>query len=112
VRLGLRHALALHVPLLFVQPVDAGPPSPSVLDALLRAITDHAGAKPVVGNRGGHPVLLTAAGCASILTGSAPTLREALRELGGAGVARVPVEDPHVLDNWNRPDDLPPRPAR
>ncbi len=101
VRLGLREALALGVARVFVQPVDAGPPSQEVLQALLLGLGKALAAKPVVVDRGGHPVLLTVAACERILAGQAATLRDALAELGPGSLVRVPVEDPSVLANWN-----------
>lgn len=108
VRLGLLRAVALRAPWIFLQPVDAGPPSSAVLDALRGAVAGKQAAKPTHGGRGGHPVLLTAAAAATIASSREPTLRSAMAALGALQIARVEVLDAGVLTNWNRPEDVPP----
>ena len=107
VRRGLDRAMELGAELVFVQPVDAGPPLPSVLAALRNALGERQAAKPTHGGRGGHPVLLSAQACVAVLAGDAATLRDALAALGSDRIARVEVDDAGVLANWNRPGDLP-----
>lgn len=111
VRRGLRRAIECRALCAFVQPVDAGPPSPAVLAALQLALREPSGAsqavKPTHRGRGGHPLLLTATACALIEAGSAATLRDALWTLGSHRIARVEFDDRGVLANWNRPEDLP-----
>ena len=108
VRRGLLRAVALQAPLVYLHPVDAGSPAPAVLDALRVAVCGKLAAKPTHSGRGGHPVLLTFAAATSVLSTHESTLRSAMAALGAQQIARVEVPDAGVLNNWNRPEDLPP----
>jgi CTP:molybdopterin cytidylyltransferase MocA len=92
----------------FVSPIDVPVAQRSVFDALLAAVQagPHA-AVPVLGERGGHPVLLDASFIG--LMRRADPQRDRLDHLlhgGAAHVARVIVSDASVLQNLNTPEDL------
>jgi len=96
----------------FVLPVDVPAASPEVWRALAAALaaalpvdSSIDAAVPVHGGHGGHPVLLSSAFAARLLA-LAPDdrLDHALRRPGVA-IARVPVVDPRVRMNLNRPED-------
>jgi CTP:molybdopterin cytidylyltransferase MocA len=78
-----------------VCPVDAAPPPPAVLDALLRQGPP---AVPWCGGRDGHPVLLRAASARAALA-EGPLSRHL------AGAPRVPVDWPLLDLNLNDPAD-------
>jgi len=106
---GLRALLrADRWPAVLVQPVDAWPPRPGVVGALVErlAFAGDAAAVPVHRGRGGHPVLL-GRGLARALVGMDPRagrLDEVLRRLAAAGrLGRVEVRTEDVLWNLNDP---------
>ncbi|MEZ5990521.1 MAG: NTP transferase domain-containing protein [Planctomycetota bacterium] len=86
-----------------VAPVD----HPLVAVATLRALLAAEGELrvPVHAGRRGHPVWVGAGHGPAILAGPA-SLRELFRG-AGVEVAEVPVDDPAVLANLDRPEDLP-----
>jgi len=99
-RHGVTHVL--------VTPVDAHPAVDGALDALERAIEDGARAATprLAGGRGGHPILCRPDVLAPYRTARpAPPLRDVLRALGDAH-ARVTVDDPRILRDLDRPDDV------
>lgn len=89
----------------FVLPVDVPAPSSAVWTALADALHADA-AVPVLGDRGGHPVLLAEPFAARLRTLLPPDARldEQLKH-GRANVTRVPVGDPRVGMNLNTPRD-------
>ncbi|MCD4828123.1 MAG: nucleotidyltransferase family protein [Candidatus Cloacimonetes bacterium] len=93
--------------LVFVQPADQPLVRPEVYRCLLAALQpgDDAAA-PALGERGGHPVLLSADFAHRLRQRPATSnLRDEL--LACANVRRVPVNDPATLHNWNTPADIP-----
>lgn len=108
IQCGLRALGAEEPPAAFVLPVDVPAASAEVWRALAAALLGdssvHA-AVPVHGGRGGHPVLLSSPLAARLL--SLPPGDRLDHALGrpGVAVARVPVADPRVRLNLNRPED-------
>jgi CTP:molybdopterin cytidylyltransferase MocA len=107
---SLQRALAVADGPVLVLPIDCRAPSRATTTCLLAAAAAEpvpAAVRPIVataeGNRGGHPLWLSAATCAAIRTLDATEQRldTYLRALGPA-YAGVVVRDPSVLDNFNR----------
>ena len=90
----------------FLQPVDAGSPKRPVLEALLAQDPAYAAVKPTHQGRGGHPLLLRRHFLDAVSWRQCSSLRDALAQLPQEQLRRVEVDDPHVLRNWNRPEDL------
>lgn len=91
-----------------VQPVDALPPHPAVILALVERFSegDVVGAVPSRRGRGGHPVLLAREGALAVVGMDPRTgrLDEVLHRLEAAGhVERVEVYTRDVLENLNDP---------
>jgi CTP:molybdopterin cytidylyltransferase MocA len=105
IQIGLA-ALDASIDAAFIQPVDCPLVRPSVYTALSQHLEDHDAATPTREGRGGHPPLIARSLFGSIGTadGDAP-LRDIFRAPGVDRV-RVPVDDPGVLLNVNRPEDL------
>lgn len=90
-----------------IVPVDTPPVSARVRRALVEAM-DAPGARaarPVHGERGGHPVIVEASLLARYRDPSPPPLRDILRRLGPARID-VEVDDPQVVMDIDTPDDL------
>lgn len=88
-----------------VWPVDHPLATPATLRALLAArgdwiVPEHAG-------RGGHPIVLRSMAIFAVQSAPPDTpLRDVARAVG-IDVTRVPVDDPGVLANLDRPGDVP-----
>jgi molybdenum cofactor cytidylyltransferase len=86
-------------------PVDHPRVRASTIEALDEALGEHDAAIPTFDGRGGHPALVARAlwprlaACAESADGARGVLR-------AARVARVPVEDPGVVRDVDRPEDL------
>lgn len=80
----------------FVLPVDVPSPAPEVWDALRRGLGERMAAMPTYEGHGGHPVLLSRA--AFTFDGR---LDEYFHHLPADMLARVPVNDPKICQNWN-----------
>lgn len=93
---------------LLVTPVDVPPASHVVVDTLVRAVNRAsfaAAARPSDGARRGHPVLVRASLLLAAFGLRRPPLRSVL-QAAGAAVLDVPVDDPTVFVDFNRPSDL------
>jgi CTP:molybdopterin cytidylyltransferase MocA len=108
-RRGLSVAAMLGCARIFLQPVDAGAPPPQVVTALRASLAGRWAVKPVLGDRGGHPLLLAAEALEAMPWRTAPDLRRAVAALPEERRARIAVDDHAVLRNWNRPDQVDPR---
>lgn len=108
---GLSAARAAGAPWALVLPVDCPRTAPSTAALLMAAVrgTEAAAAVPEHAGRRGHPVLVGPAAFdevhGAVARGDDRTLADVLAALGD-GVRVVPVDDPAVLDNVNRPADL------
>jgi CTP:molybdopterin cytidylyltransferase MocA len=96
-----------------VVPVDMMPPASAIVHALRAALVPPLLAvTPSYRGRGGHPVLcrhevlLRLARPGGSGAGAVPSLRDVLRALG-ARRARLELEEPSVLDDFDVPADLP-----
>jgi CTP:molybdopterin cytidylyltransferase MocA len=113
VQTGLQ-ALPAAIRAVFVQPVDCPIILPETYLALAAAIADADAAIPSYRGRRGHPPLFSAAVIPRILAaGPDEPLRDLLRPVGrlskssqGIGCRSVEVDDPGVLVNVDRPEDL------
>lgn len=103
--------------LVVVTPVDLVPPSLATLHALVHALEASGDARdaatPTFEGRGGHPVVvrlgaLAPADGAGAGAASGAPLRDRLAGLGARRV-RVPVADPAVAGDFDRPEHLPAR---
>ncbi|MBI4704634.1 MAG: NTP transferase domain-containing protein [Deltaproteobacteria bacterium] len=102
VRAGLPAELVL------ITPVDCPPAAPGVVAGLRRRLAGDGrlyAARPRVGNRRGHPVLVRAALLGRYDSPDPPPLRELLAGLGER-VADVSVDDPAVLADLDAPAEL------
>ncbi|HSQ63279.1 MAG TPA: NTP transferase domain-containing protein [Polyangiaceae bacterium] len=89
-----------------VTPVDALPARSETIARLFAAIGEGVDAvTPVVGGKGGHPVLLRASVLRRAYAGAAPPLRDVLHGLGARRL-RVEVDDPDVVTNLDTPADV------
>ncbi len=90
---------------LLLHPVDHPWVRPATLVALLRVARGRRFVVPRFGGRGGHPVTLGPDALAPLASfRRTVTLREALRV--AARRVELPVDDPGVLANLNRPEEL------
>jgi molybdenum cofactor cytidylyltransferase len=93
----------------FVLPVDVPAAGPEVFVALRAGLGDAPAAIPVLRERGGHPVLLSAAACGELcgLDPASPQARLDVWLRGkGPAVRRIPVADERVLSDFNTPEDF------
>ena len=94
---------------LLLFPVDHPRVTPETVAALVRALPEkpaNTWLRPVHEGRGGHPILLDGAAAIALLERDPDEpLRDALRGLG-LTPHDVPVDDPGILANLNRPEDL------
>jgi molybdenum cofactor cytidylyltransferase len=94
---------------LLLFPVDHPRVTAGTVAALVRALPEKPAAtwlRPVHEGRGGHPILLDGATAIALLERDPDEpLRDALRGLG-LTPQDVPVDDPGILANLNRPEDL------
>ncbi len=109
VTLGLEAALRDDPGGILVFPVDHPRVLPATVAALVRALPDRpprTWLRPAHDGRGGHPILVdreTTAALAAL--DSDTTLRDALHGLGLTPHS-IPVDDPGIRANLNRPEDL------
>ncbi len=101
---SLQEGLLGHAGSAFVLPLDVPAPRAEVWRALRR--TRSAGSVPTYDDRGGHPVFLspTLVATCQALPAASSRLDVLLAET--PGIARIAVDDPQILANLNRPDDV------
>jgi CTP:molybdopterin cytidylyltransferase MocA len=89
-----------------VTPVDALPARVETISRLVGALGSGVDAvSPVMGARGGHPVIVRASVLRRAYAGAAPPLRDVLSGLG-ARRQRLEVDDPNVVTNLDTPADV------
>ena len=109
VQVGIEHALSARPEpeAVLIFPVDHPQVLPSTVARILRSWKEKRTAtmEPEYGGRGGHPLLLSQDTAREAAASWAGSLKDFLDE-GVAPRGRVPVEDPGVVSNINRPSDL------
>jgi len=108
VHCGLEALFPGEVDALFIAPVDTPRVSVATLRSMIGALTDHPLVVPVFRGKRGHPALFSA----SLF----PALKQAPLDQGARAVVHatsnrleLPCDDPAILEDFDTPDDLPPR---
>ena len=96
---------------LLVFPVDHPRVKPETIASILRAFPTRPNAtwiQPTTEGRGGHPIAVDSVSARALMEREpTETLRDALEAIG-LSPHPVPVDDPHIRENFNTPEDLPP----